>query len=476
MEAELAQVRAALAPLSGGAPIWIVGGTVRAALRREPAGGDTDLIISGDAEEAARTLARATGADRFPLSTAFGAWRVSGGRLGLTVDITPVQGGDLGADLARRDFTVNAVAVPLDGGAPVDLHGGIDDVGAGVLRTVGPDAFRNDPVRLLRLVRFAQQTGFRADPGTRRLAGAEAGLVAEATPERLMEELRRILRLPDAAGAIVALDELGALGALVPALDEARGMEQNPYHHKDVLGHILEVVVHTQEILRDPEPVFRSQAGEVSAALGQELADGLTRGQALLLGALFHDVAKPATRAVQPGGRVTFFGHDRLGAEMSEEWCRRWKTSSRLREFISGCAADHLVLGFMVHRQPLTLRQVHRYRRRIAPREIELTALSVADRLATRGPRTRESAITRHLALARELMAVHLELERRGPLPAAIAGDRLAEELGRATGPWLTPVLEAIAEEQVIGRVASPEQAVRFAERWLASDSADAAG
>lgn len=476
MDAELAALRAALAPLSGTAPIWFVGGAVRGALRHEPSDGDADLIIDGDASEAAKVLARATGADRFPLSSDFGSWRLSGGRLGLTVDITPLQGADLAADLARRDFTVNAVAVPLEGGDRIDLHGGGPDASAGVLRMVGPDAFRSDPVRLLRLVRLEQETGLRPDSETLRAARDQAALVAGATPERLMEELRRILRLADATGAIVALDGLGVLGALIPALEEARGMEQNPYHHKDVLGHVLEVVEHTEDLVRDPEPVFRSRAGEIIAALNEDLGDGLTRGEALLLGALFHDVAKPATRAVQPNGRVTFFGHDRRGAEMADAWCRRWKTSSRLREFVAGCAADHLVLGFMVHRQPLSLRQVHRYRRRIAPREIELAVLSVADRLATRGARTRESAITRHLALARELMEVHLRLERSGPLPPVIPGDQLADRLGRDPGPWLRPVLEAIFEEQVVGTVSSPEQAARFAQRWLRDNPVEATG
>ena len=476
MGAELDPLRAALAPLAGTAPIWFVGGAVRAALRGEALGRDADLIIDGDAAAAARTLSEASGADRFALSADFGSWRVSGGRLGLTVDITPLQGPDLAADLARRDFTVNAVAVPLAGGDPVDPHRGARDAADGVLRMVRPDAYRADPVRLLRLVRLEHETGMRAADATRDAARTDAPLLASATPERVMEELRRILRLDGAAATIVALDALGLLGALVPELEEGRGLEQNPYHHKDVLGHVLEVVEHAEAVARDPEPIFRSRAGEVAEALGEHLADGLERRQALLLGALLHDVAKPATRAVRPDGRITFYGHDRRGAQMADEWCLRWKTSTRLREFVRGCVADHLVLGFMVHGQPLTLRQVHRYRRRAAPREIELTVLSVADRLATNGPRTRPSAITRHLALARELMEAHLRLERQGPPAPVIAGDELARALGRDAGPWLSSVLEALLEEQVVGRVARPEQAVRFAERWLAANAPEGSG
>lgn len=476
MEAELHPLRSALAPIAEIEEVWFVGGAVRTALTGGGTASEADLIIAGDAAACAKTLADAYSADRFRLSADFGSWRVSGGKLGITVDITPLQGADLREDLARRDFTVNAVAVPLAGGEPVDHHGGLRDAERGVLRLVSDDALRADPVRLLRLVRLETALGMGVDDAALTAARAAAPLVAEGTPERMMDEFRTLLRSPRPARSIARLDEMGALGALIPPLDEARGMEQNPYHHKDVLGHVLEVVERTEEIVADPEPVFRSLAPEIDQILGEELANGLTRGQALVFAALFHDIAKPATQAVSSDGRVTFMGHDRLGAEMADDWCRRWKTSSRLREFIAGCVADHLVLGFMVHRGPLSLRQVHRYRRRIAPREVELAVLSVADRLATRGPRTRESAVTRHLALAREVMAAHFRLERAGPAAPAIAGDELARRLERAPGPWLAEALDAILEEQVVGRVRSPETAVAFAREWIAARPAEPSG
>lgn len=455
-----------LAPLAPAASAaWVVGGGLRDALLERPVA-DVDLALDGDAREAARLLAKAHRAARFPLSDAFGAWRVHGGDLPYTVDITPLQGGSLDADLANRDLTVNALALPLGGGELVDRHGGVADLHSRVLRMVGPTVLRDDPVRLVRVARLACQLDFAVDPATRLRARMDAGEVLRTAPERVAEELRRIARLPDAWRGLETLDDLGVLGVLIPELEEGRGLEQTPYHHKDVLGHTLEVVQRICEIRADAVAVFRSPGSRIATALDAPLADGLTRGEALVFSGLFHDMAKPATYAVTPEGRVTFLQHDRRGAEMAAEWCVRYRTSKRFREVVTLCVRRHLALGFCVHRQPLSLRQIDRYLRSTAPAEVELMVLSVADRLATNGPRTTPPQIERHLAVARELARWHFTLLDRGPIRPLLDGAELADLVGRAPGRWTADLVDALREEQVVGLVRTVAQAERFARAW----------
>ena len=465
-------LRALQAPLTALGPgAWAVGGGVRDVLLGRPFA-DLDVAVDGDAAAAASALAGPAGATSFPLSRAFGAWRVQGGRLPYAVDITPLQGGSLEEDLGRRDLTVNALAVPVAGDpAPIDPHGGLDDLRRRTLRLVRPTALADDPVRLLRLGRLAEELGFEIDGGAVAQARAASPLLWESPGERLFDELARILRLRRPHRALARLDDLGTLGALVPQLEESRGLDQSPYHHRDVLGHILDVVEHVADLVADPEPVFRSRAARVAEVLAAPLADQLTRGEALVLPALLHDMAKPATRAVTPEGRVTFIGHDRLGAEMADDLLLRLRTSARLREFVVRCVRMHLPLGFMVHRTPLSLRQIDRYLRSTAPWEVEIIVLSVADRLATRGPRTSESAIRRHLALAREVMDVHFELVDRGPVRPLLTGAEVAADLGRPPGPWLSELLDQLREEQVVGAVRTRGQALRFVRRRSAHPS-----
>jgi putative nucleotidyltransferase with HDIG domain len=226
------------------------------------------------------------------------------------------------------------------------------------------------------------------------------------------------------------------------------------------------VVEHAAALAADPEPVFRGRAGRVLEVLSEPLADELSRRDALMLPALLHDMAKPATRAVTPEGRVTFMGHDRLGAEMAADLMRRLRTSARLRDFTADCVRMHLPLGFLVHRAPLSLRQIDRYLRRTAPWEVEIILLTCADRLATRG-RGSDVAIRRHLVLAREVMDAHFTLVDRGPVRPLLAGDEIARELGRPPGPWLAEVVDALREGQVVGVIRTDAQARRFVRSYF---------
>ena len=455
-----------LAPIEDDA--WVVGGSVRDALLGRPAGVDLDIAVAGDAEAAARALCRAhPRATRFPLSRAFGAWRVQGPGLPFQIDITPLQGATLQEDLSRRDLTVNALALPVARERPVvDLHGGLADLAARRLRHVGDASLSDDPVRLLRLARLAEQTGFTVDPSTVAVARRDAGRIWSSPGERLADELGRIVTLPLPDRAFRLLDELGVLGALVPELEQSRGLDQSAYHHLDVLGHVLEVVEHARELADDPEPVFRGRAARVREVLAAPLADELSSRGGLMLTALLHDMAKPATRMETPEGRVGFPGHDRLGAEMADDLLRRLRTSARLRDTVVRGVRHHLPLGFMVHRTPLSLRQIDRYLRLTAPSEVEIIVLSVADRLATRGPRTSASAISRHLVLAREVMDTHFTLADRPAEKPLLGGDEVAEALGRAPGPWLPPLLDALREGQLVGVLRTRDQALRFVSRW----------
>ena len=153
--------------------LWIVGGAVRDALLGRPVR-DLDLVVRGEPEKVARKLSRAVGGPVFPLSEAFGAWRAMDPGREWTCDVTAVHGEGIDADLARRDFSVNAIAVPLAGGEPHDPQGGIPDLEARTLRVLGgPDvehsAYADDPLRPLRLARLATELDLNPTPDTQRL-------------------------------------------------------------------------------------------------------------------------------------------------------------------------------------------------------------------------------------------------------------------------------------------------------------------
>jgi putative nucleotidyltransferase with HDIG domain len=436
--------------------LWTVGGALRdELLGREVT--DIDIAVEGDPEAAARALAKEVRGPVFALSEAFGAWRVVDRRGGRVYDFAPLQGETIEDDLRKRDFTVNAMARERGGGDLIDPLGGRADVEARTLRVIGPEAYSSDPLRPLRLARFAAELGFSADPDTERLTAEAAARVPEASGERVFAELRRLVLAPGAVAGLALADRLGLLHAVLPELADLHDVEQSHYHHKDVYGHTLEVL--ERLIALEAEAT-----GEVREVLDEPLADELTRGQALRFGALLHDIGKPATHDVRDDGRVTFLGHDRLGEEMVGQVCRRLRTSERLSRFLQGVTRHHLVLGFLVHERPLDRRAVYRYLTRTSPVEVEVTLLSCADRLATRG-RNAERAIDAHIELARELMPAALEWRRTGPPRLPIRGDELAREAGIEPGPELGRVLAELREAAYTGAIEDREGAVELARR-----------
>jgi poly(A) polymerase len=475
-------VRSALA----GRRAWLVGGAVRDRLLGR-AVADLDVVLDGDPGEGARAIAQAaksagTPAACFALSEEFGAWRVValadrrsprstiGGDW--QVDVEAMRGDSLEADLRLRDFTVNAIAEPLAGGEPLDPLGGLGDLQAGRLRMASSDAFKDDPLRVLRLVRVAVELGLEPEPEAIVAARAQAPRLERISPERVFLELQRIVASAQALRGLELMSELGATRVVLPELEALRGVEQSRFHHRDVYGHTLEVFERTIELTAstsDPEPIAalgEEQRAPVMELLSEPLSDGMTRGQALRWAALLHDAAKPATRSVRVlDRRVTFLGHDVQGAELARNVLGRLRASVRLREHVAAMVRAHLRLGFLVHEaQPLARGTVYDYLHACEPVEVDVTLLSVCDRLATRGAKA-EQAIAAHVDLARRMLDDALRWHRVGAPKPLLRGDELARELGIPPGPRVGELLAGLVRAQYTGEVSTREQALVFVGR-----------
>jgi len=447
---------------------WLVGGALRDQLLGRPTA-DYDVAVAGETRVAARALARSAGGHAFALSEGFGAWRIVDRQRSWQVDVLPLSKGSIEADLGKRDLTVNAIAQPLPAGELIDPFGGIADLRNRRLRMVSEGAFAQDPLRTLRLVRLACELAFSLDTQTAARAAISAPALVEVAPERTFAELKRIVAAERALDGLRLMDELGVTDAVLPELSSLRGVEQSPYHHLDVHEHTRAVLAEVIALERDPEPALGAQARAVSELLCQPLADELTGWQALRFGALLHDIAKPMTRRVSAEGRVTFIGHDAAGAEMATTVLARLRASERLREHVAALVRHHLRLGFMVRDMPLDRRAVYRYLRGCLPVGLEVTVLSAADRLATRGVGSGE-AIAKHLQLVRQLIAEALSWRTHPPRPP-VRGDELARALAIEPGPELGRILAELEEASFAGEVASGEQAVERARQLLAHGS-----
>lgn len=414
--------------LADGPDAWFVGGTVRERLAGRTSD-DLDVAIVG--EDAARTVARAVardaGAHAFPLSDAFGAWRVvandEAGRARWQIDVTPLQGDDLAADLARRDLTVNAIAEPVRGGPLFDPHGGSDDLAAGRLRMVGRDAFAADPVRVVRLARFAAELGFAADDATVAAARAAAPALADAPGERLRPELERLLAAPTWAVGWRVLLASGAGAVLFPTAVEPG----------DALRPATERALHA-----------------------------LVGGTATVPEAAAQDRARLAARASDRSRRLTLalslLALD--GPDDGGEALRRLRPSRRLRTVVERTRGavemlrDAAASGGNV--EPLD------WWRALRP-------------LGADGP---DAVLVARVVLGPSalpwawLLACSVRWAAEQPQPP-IRGDRLAEALGIGLGPAIGRLLERLTVEADAGTVTSPEQAIERARALQAEHGGD---
>lgn len=407
--------------LADGPDAWFVGGTVRERLLGRTSD-DLDVAISGG--DAARTVARAVARDAgvhaFPLSDAFGAWRVvandDAGKPRWQIDITPLQGDELATDLARRDLTVNAIAEPVVGGPLIDPHGGREDLAAGRLRMVGPEAFSSDPVRVLRLARFAAELGFTADVATVAAARRSAPALVEVPGERLLPELERLfaaetwavgwrLLLASGAGRVLFPEAVGSDDALRAGTDRA-----------------LQRLVDGTATVPEADDADRAWIAARAADRGRRLT------LALSLLALDGPADDPALRRLRPSRRLRTVVERTRGAV----------------EVLRGAAET----GASV--DPL------RWWRALRP-------------LGDAGP---DAALVAHVVLGGAglpwawLLACAVRWAIAAPRPP-IRGDRLAEELGIPLGPEIGSLLEQLTLDADAGTVTSPEQAVERARELL---------
>ena len=445
-------------------PAWLVGGALRDRLL-DRVTADYDVTVEGEPKLVAGQLAGLVSGHRFRLSEAFGAWRVISPDGRWNIDLLPLGGESIEADLARRDLTVNAIAQRLPEGELIDPFGGVEDLRGRRLRMVSAHAFAEDPLRVLRLIRLACELDFTIDPATAAAARTNALSLARVSPERLFAEFKRIICTERAVAGMRLIDELGVTPVLLPELAALRGVEQSPYHHLDVYDHTLAVLGEAIELEHDPGRFLGDHARAAAEFLSLPLANELTRWQALRLGSLLHDIAKPQTRQISDQGRITFIGHDAAGGETARALLRRLRASERLTEHVAALTRNHLRLGFLVHETPLSRRSVYRYLRACDPVQVDVTVLSVADRLATKGARS-EEAIDKHLRLADQLLGEALAWLANPPTPP-LRGDELTRALGIQPGPELGRILQELEEARFAHEIDSDQDALARARELL---------
>lgn len=451
-------------------PVFLVGGSVRDLLLGKQDIKDIDLLMPSGSESVARQFADRIGGSFFFLDEERKITRVvkRTDREIIQFDFTSFEGPDLAADLGRRDFTVNAMALDLrefiarnslDG--LVDPFHGKDDLARKLVRVVSPEALEEDPLRLLRAVRFSATLGFTIEDVTIGHIRQRSKLVAKPSPERVRDEFFMVLSERDAEKHLSLMDSLGLLSGLLPELEPLRGFAPGRYHVHDVLTHSIKTAGYLDGVLDDLPVISAGHAPAVLSHLEERLERNVPRKAALRFACLLHDMAKPET-FTDKDGRIRFHGHDNLGADKALSVCRRFRLSRNTESLVFKVIQFHMRLFNLSTPGDPSRNAMYRYCRDLGDALPESLLLAQADARATYEIMPREKFADTEKPMAAVLAYYYskfLNVEAR-PL---VTGDDLIR-LGLAPGPRFREILDAIKERQAEGMLKSREEALDYLE------------
>jgi poly(A) polymerase len=467
-------------------PVFVVGGWVRDGLLGKP-NRDIDFVVTGDGIDAARKIAEATGGKFVPLDNINRVGRVvllnNNKEENRTLDFAAMIGETIEADLSRRDFTIDAIAIyPMekleDGIGVIDPNHGRDDLEKRIVRATAKPVFSEDPIRLLRAVRLAAQLNFRIEDSTEKMIRYDAGLINKSAGERIREELVLFLSIPGSGRFFEYLDKLGLLIALIPELEISRESEQPKEHYWKVLQHSLETAKAFDFILRENKWEFGDVSSDISAetSVVSQVLQGVPwteenksyfkaetgyqsdREAMFRLATVLHDIAKPQTKTVEAGGKVRFLGHAQIGAEMTQTIMERLRFSTREIRLAAAAVKYHMRPTQMGWPELPSKKAVYRYFRDTGEAAMGVLYLSLADHLATRGPTLDMDSWEIHTRISTYILKQKQELTI--PKQFLVDGYDIMNRFNLHPGKQVGQLLDTAREAQASGQITTKDEAL----------------
>jgi tRNA nucleotidyltransferase/poly(A) polymerase len=476
-------------------PIYLVGGAVRDLLLNRPCH-DFDFALPGDTLRLARAVADRLNGGLYVLDAERGTTRVvldlhSSTRM--LLDFAALRKDSLEGDLRDRDFTINAMA--FDIAAPdqlIDPTGGLADLRAKQIRACEPDSLTNDPARVLRAVRQALSLHFRIDADTIQQMRAASPLLPRISAERVRDELFRILGGGQVVLGIRLLDQVGALSQVLPELESLKNVPQSAPHISDAWEHTLRVVQYLEQLLAPLVGSYREDTvadlttGSAVLWLGRFRSELETHMDfafvpdrplrpLLFLAALYHDIAKPDTRAVTPEGKVRFIHHPEQGAGKAVVRARKLALSVQEIDRLDTIIRHHMRVHFMTNdrlsaggKSGPSRRTIYRFFKDTREAGVDICLLSLADLRGTYGVTLPQEIWQAELETSRSLLEAYWE-QREAVVspPRLLSGNDLMREFQLAPGRKIGLLLDSIQEAQAAGDISTAQQALEFARQKL---------
>jgi putative nucleotidyltransferase with HDIG domain len=472
-------------------PVYLVGGVVRDVLLGRPIH-DFDFVVEQRAIRLAFRVANSLGEPAYVLDKERDSGRVVLQTEKTTLDFAKYRASDLEADLRERDFTINAMALPAGAKSTaslIDPCDGQSDLSRGVIRQTHRTAISDDPVRTLRAIRLGLELGFNLSPGTADAVTEAATMLEQVSNERIRDEFLKLMRLDSPDLAIEKLNGSGLLEPLLPQVAALGEVVQTEPHHEHALAHTIRVLrwlvalettlqgkaAGGQPILALVLETLAPYFERLREYFERETGGGLDGYSLLRLGALFHDVGKTRTMTIDPaGGRIRFIGHEKVGAELTEQSLRHLRMSNEAVGHVGNVVLGHMRPLFLARNPSLSKRAIHRYFRSTGQAGLDICLVALADQLAISdvpgGIAPAEGTLESLLGVVAQLYAHYWDRYDEVIKPAPlVSGHDLMDFLQLPAGPEVGRLLLLIEEAQAAGEIATHQEALLLADRSLRS-------
>jgi tRNA nucleotidyltransferase/poly(A) polymerase len=468
--------------------VYLVGGAVRDAILRRSIH-DLDFATEQDGRRLAKRIADKLGGAYYPLDAERGVGRaiIKQGDEPFVIDVARFRGGTLSDDLAGRDFTINAMAVDLNGDLQsiIDPLGGLSDLQKKRLRRCGPNSIPDDPVRALRAVRQSVVLGLQIEPETRADIRNFGPQIANASVERVRDEFMTMLGGPRPHVALRTLDALGLLTIIIPEVDPMRGVTQSPPHVYEVWEHTLYVIEKLYGVIMTISPARTEESAadgaygmivylldryrkQLQARLDEPLPNGRNMQALLMLAALLHDCAKPMTRTVDENGHIHFYKHEIYGADIALQRAIALRLSSEEAQHLAAIVRNHMRIIQLEGTGELSKRTIYRFWKGTGAIGVDVCILTQADYLATYGVTLVLQDWIAYLQLIGSLLEAYFnERDTAVAPPPLVTGRDLMDKLPIEQGPTIGRLLNALGEAQVVGEISTVDQALELAKTLL---------
>lgn len=455
---------------------YLVGGFLRDLVIGRKLKRELDIVIPIELDLFVRAFADEIGGSYFPLEkengvfcvvkqTEKGPWRF---------DFSRMRGKEIVEDLHCRDFTINALAVNVNDIIIdperldiIDPLGGIRDIESKRIKVISERSFIDDPLRLIRGVRFSALLGFDISDDTLELIRRNSVLLNRVSFERIRDELVLIFSAPNSSRYIEMLDDLSLLGQVIPEIMRLKDQIIVSGEDLKLWDHSIKTLRFAEKILDNLVWPFDIATDEISGHMSRELEYGVPRQIALKFSSLLHDIGKPDTFSTGEDGAVHFIGHQSLGAKMNMEITQRLRFGTEAQRYIERLTENHLRPLLLAREQIVTHRAVYRFFRDTREDGLSILIMALADAESKEHVTEGIPAIDKVKETIARMLSIYLSIAEKDKDRPFITGHDLINLFGLKPGPIFKEILADLREKQILGILKNREDAIGYLKRQM---------